>query len=190
MHRFSALLLIATQAALAWGGISDVRASEKSAVVVENGTLRGAATLDVSEIRWIVVPKDAVIARTAEPGVRLIVERTLSFDGYPPASMLKADWSGCMGAMSKRSGNVLTIWTFGTWNSRIEGGAAVLLDVRIPRGISVLRRAKLPKPSRRSDSMPTEVNTDGSCRSYWYAPKDPPAGFLRVPLIDVETADR
>lgn len=153
---------------------------------VENGSAYDRAAVDLGSAKTLVLPDDAVVRRSGEPGkIHLFMKKTLAFAGHPPESMSIRDARKNMGCAVKVEANALVVATFGEWDSQIEGGAHMRLVAVVSEGVQVEQRKELSGP----DSAGREWHGQYLTRpkdakgGYWYGPASPADGWTALPAI-------
>lgn len=102
---------------------------------VQNGTAYEMATMSLEGIKRLVAPGNAVVRHSGEKGVvRIHLAKMLMYAGHPPHVMNVESAKRYMGIAFKRVGDELHLATFGEWDSHIEGGASVGLEIIVPAG--------------------------------------------------------
>jgi hypothetical protein len=108
---------------------------------VANGTAYDQATLDPGNAKTLIVPQNAKVTATSTDGrVHLYLKKKLAWMGHPqlPADIRYERYK--MGCATHRDGPVLTLATFGEWDSVKEGGATIALAIIVPPGLTVETR--------------------------------------------------
>lgn len=146
-------------------------------IKVETGSVFEVARIPLaSDIRRLVVPKDAVVKNDLPPSTLFVAtKKSLFFKGHPPAAMPLEGLRANMGLATKVEGDAMLIGTFGSWMSK-EGGVEMEIVVRAPSNVVVSRRADLGG----YDSV--SGNGKGPVLGYWYGRTAPTAGWERVAL--------
>src|SRR5215207_9991236 len=81
---------------------------------VENGSAYDRAAVDIGACTKVVLPADAIVRRSAEPGkLGLLLRKTLGFGGHAPESMSIRGARKNMGAAVRVEQNSLIVATFG-----------------------------------------------------------------------------
>jgi hypothetical protein len=152
---------------------------------VENGSAYDKAVIQLGRAETLVLPEDAVIRRTGEPGqVMAFMQKTLAFAGHPPRSMGIHDARRDMGLAVRAAGDSLVVATYGEWDSRIEGRARLKLVVLVPEGLHVEQRAGLSgADSEAGDWRGLGAPPQPSGGGYWYAPTVPAPGWTAQPAV-------
>jgi hypothetical protein len=111
---------------------------------VENGSAYDRATVDLGNVKKVVLPDDVVLRRVGDPGqLTVFMKKRMSFHGWPPESMSIRDERKNMGCAVKRDGADLLVATFGEWDSHIEGGTKITVLACVPEGVEVEQRKGL-----------------------------------------------
>lgn len=114
---------------------------------VENGTAYDRATIDLSGVKKVVLPTEAIVHRTEPAGsVQLLMAKQLWFAGHPGETMSIRQTRKKLGCASRKEGTTLTVAIYGEWDSGVEGGAYVKLVAVVPQGVEVEQRPGLSKP--------------------------------------------
>jgi hypothetical protein len=132
---------------------------------VENGVAYDKATLEPGDHEAVVVPKEAKV-ETGGQGIEIYMAKRLSYAGHPREFMSIREERKKMGCASRTETKKLVIGTFGEWDSNIEGGAEMMLLIRVPATVRVERRKGLSGPidmrPERSEKPPRPLITPGA----------------------------
>ncbi len=144
------------------------------------------AALDTEKYKKVILPDTAEIRRE-EKGTELQVfmKKTLGFAGHPPEAMSIRTARKHMGCAVREEDGSLVLATFGEWDSHIEGGAQMGIEVHIPEGVAMEQRAGLSGERSAGRewhgaylTKPKEVK-DG----WWYGPASPAEGWQAIPDV-------
>jgi hypothetical protein len=115
--------------------------------LVTNGIAYDRAEIDLSGLARVVVPKTAIVSRSADAHhCRLVVEKTQDFVGHPAERASIVETRQEIGCATQTNGNTIAIGTFGESDTHIEGGNYVHLRISVPEGVEVVRRDDLEGP--------------------------------------------
>lgn len=161
-------------------------AGNKKGVYVENGSAYDKAVLELGKATKLVVPRDARVLQEGKGSqVHIFMKKTLGFFGHPPETMTLRQVRQYMGCGVKAEGDIVTLTTFGEWDSRIEGGARMRLLLVVPEGIAIEEGKNLSGPesigqdsNKRWLTKPKEVK-----EGYWYGPAIPGEGWRGIPAV-------
>jgi len=120
---------------------------------ITNGTRCDRAELDLTGIRRIVIPAEAHVVRTGQPGLAIYMQKTLSCAGHGMVMHIEQERKE-MGCLVRKEGSSLRIVKFGHWDSRIEGGAYLRLRVEAPDGLRVMRDRPREDPYSSRQTVP------------------------------------
>jgi hypothetical protein len=153
---------------------------------VENGSAYDRAAVDLGSAKKVVLPDDAEVRRSTQPGkVELFMKKTLAFGGHPPEPMSIRGARKNMGCAVKAEGSALMVATFGEWDSHIEGGAYMRVIAVVPEGVELEQRQRLSG----EDSAGREWNGQYLTKpkdakgGYWYGPASPADGWTAIPDV-------
>jgi hypothetical protein len=135
---------------------------------VENGFACDKATLDIKDIKAVILAEDALVTHDGPADqIAIYMEKHLGYGGHPAESMSirwVRDYMGC--AFQKEDG-ILTLATFGEWDSHIEGAALMRLLLKIPEGIEIRTRPGLSGEHSKAQGANQEVKQRGYWRPPW-----------------------
>ena len=169
---------------------SDATATDRSMVIdqewsrpaksVTNGSVYDVATLNIAEYRTVRVPKGASVKQGAEDGiVRVFMEKSLFFVGFPPKPIDLFTARRSMGCAWRADGGTLQLGTFGEWDSHIEGGAGMALLLVVPPSVVVEYGDTLSGEA--SIAAKHEYDSRDSDPDYWYTADEPASGWTALP---------
>jgi hypothetical protein len=145
---------------------------------------RGNVSLKAS-IKRIILPSNAAVAVGAPAStIEVFTEKNLGFMGHPPTPITAESVRHNMAIATREDGSDLLLGTFGEFDTHIEGGAGLLLFVRVPSdGVTVLGRRELSGEDsivmKFPESIPYAKQEAGKI-GYWYAPTNPAPGWTRL----------
>jgi hypothetical protein len=154
-------------------------------LTIENGDAYDRAVVELGSAKRIVLPDDAVVRRTGEPGVvRLFMKKTLGFHGHPPKPMSIRDARKNMGCAVKAEEDGLVVATYGEWLSK-EGGTEMKILAVVPEGTKVDQEKDLSGMNSAGQewhgkylSKPKDAKG-----GHWYGPASPAEGWTAVPDV-------
>jgi len=106
---------------------------------VVNGSAFERAILDVPGVQSVHVPEDATVETIRGDRIEIYLEKVLAYRGHPPQPMSIVTARHEVGVSYQQQGTRLWFRTFGAWDSRIEGGMAIRVVVRVPASLTVVR---------------------------------------------------
>jgi hypothetical protein len=155
-------------------------------VKVENGSAFDRASLDVSPYKVLVLPDDAEVRQGApDKALQIFMRKVLAYHGHPSERMSVSGERKNMGCAVNAEGDMLTVATFGEWDSHEEGGALMGLLFIVPEGVEVRRQAGLSgehSAGREWHGVYLTKPKDAK-GGYWYGPASPADGWSAVPDI-------
>lgn len=154
------------------------------AIQVEGGSLVESAEVDLSGVDTLVFPRRVKVTRTERRDILISTRKQLGFDGHPPRSMLMKHWRDYLGVMYCRDGKRMYLFTYGEWNSKIEGGASIKLTLSVPVGLQVIGNKRPPRKGPCSAQYPSQFTDEPATESYWYTHTTPPPNWTRVQLTE------
>jgi hypothetical protein len=125
---------------------------------IQNGWAYDRAVLALPEGAVLVVPGNVRVERSgSESRVEVFIEKHLGYHGYLNDPLSIQEQRRFMGVARKDDAKKVQLSTYGEWNSNFEGGASVLLLIRVPAGVQV-NLLPIPAPKRgREFTIPTAV---------------------------------
>jgi hypothetical protein len=151
---------------------------------VENGTVYDRAVVDHGAARKVVLPRDAIVRRTAETGkVQLFMAKRLAFHGHPPEPMTLRGARKYMGCAVKIESDALVIATHGEWDSHKEGSADIRLVAIVSENMQLEQRAGLSGPDSAAMGRNRDFVLGHGQEGYWYASTSPAKGWTAVPDV-------
>jgi hypothetical protein len=142
--------------------------------MVTNGTAYDRAEIDLSGLARIVVPKTAIVSRSADAHhCRLIMEKTLGLTAHPDKAISIERTRTKMGCASRISSGTIEIGTFGEYETDGEGGAFLHVRISVPVGMEVVRRGDLEGESSVAnialfpDEFPRQRGNAASSAALW-----------------------
>ena len=164
-----------------------VQGSATGAPSVFEGTVFGAGSVGVGSATRLVVPDTAIVTDGAPAArIEVFVARSLHFKGHPPNEMPLTGVRQNMGVAYRidEDDHELTISTFGEFATK-EGGAAVLLYVRVPARLTVDRRTGLTGAlSAAAQWHDFKAEPHAGQVGHWYSTPNANPLFKRVKLED------
>jgi hypothetical protein len=139
------------------------------------GAIREHVELALDGAKVVRVPATATLSRGGSQ-IEIAMTKRIGFAGHPPREM-DFLWGGrfAMSVASRRDGEALEIGTYGEWDSHIEGGAWIELELRVPEGVEVVTDPALAGEKSRAQGPASSY--DDNPRTYWYGPTRPADGW-------------
>jgi len=156
---------------------------------VQNGRAYDKASLDVTEIKAIVVPEDALVDPGASEGAVLIyMEKNLGEHGYgykldenSRPIMTPQHARRNMGCAFKTEGSALIIATYGEWAHK-EGSAVLNLLIRVPSSLTLVKKADLSGENSVAQGEEEDWREKNRIlKINWYGPACPNKKWTAVP---------
>jgi hypothetical protein len=142
---------------------------------VSNGAAFDVAAVDVSNVDTLVVPDAARVQIGSDIGrVHLYLKKILGYEGHPGSSVSIEGQRKKMGCAQRRDGRTMTLATYGSWDSHIEGGARIELLIVVPPGLKVGKRGGLSGEASAAEDRHTQI-------SFW---ETPPLNAGWIPIDD------
>jgi hypothetical protein len=152
---------------------------------VKNGSAFDCAALEISGFTTLVVPDDAVVEKGSSGNVvQIKMRKKLHFVGHPPNPVNPEVARRNMGCAWKEQGDVVSLGTYGEWDSHIEGGASVHLTILVPPTMTVKQESGLS--GENSVAMSGNIADYEKEPGYWYAPGAPAAGWTKIGSVPDE----
>jgi hypothetical protein len=153
---------------------------------IENGDAFDQAALDIEKYKKIILPDTAEVRREGKgTKLQIFMKKQMSFGGHPPKSMSIRTARKNMGCAVKDEDGALILATFGEWDSHIEGGASMGIEILVPEGIEVEQRSRLSGGASAGRewkgaylTKPKEVK-----EGWWYGPASAAEGWKAVPDV-------
>lgn len=154
---------------------------------VENGDVFDKSIIKVGAYRKIVLPDTAILRHDGEgEAIQIYMKKTLSFGGWPPASMPIREVRKNMGCAFQDEKGVLILATFGEWNSHREGSALMKLVIVVPKTVEVEKRPSLAgEDSIASTWRKVDIGKERERYNgfWWYGPPYPGDGWKELNAI-------
>ncbi len=137
--------------------------SDSADPLVKNGTAFDRATIKLGENQTVVVPFDAQVEFSEQPGrVTILMKKMMGFMGHPPKMITIDDARNTMGCACLASDGKLRIATYGEFVCG-EGSRAIQLTIRVPQGVRVEKdnREKELQRGQEVTGSPLELHQEG-----------------------------
>ena len=190
LHFVAMVLAIAGGLSSAGFGSNEAENSESPEFFKnENGTVYDRAVVDLGATRKVVLPRDAIVRRTAQTGkLQLFMAKRLSFNGFPPEPMTRRGVRKYMGCAVKNESGTLVVATHGEWHSHIEGLADMRLVAIVPKAVQCEHRTGLSGPDRVATERKRDFAGGHDQDGYWYTSASLAKGWTAV--TDIPDPDR
>lgn len=157
--------------------IENSESADNSNVI--NGIAYDLSVLTINErINKIKIPKDVIEVKNSENNeIRIFSKKIVNFWGHPPGKISPKIAREFMGFAYKENESILSIATFGEWNTKKEGGALIEFKIEVPKGIEIIKEDSLSSENSLASSYKLYAKEDGK---YWYADITPSAGWSTI----------
>ncbi|MCK6440802.1 MAG: hypothetical protein L6Q71_11470 [Planctomycetes bacterium] len=157
---------------------------------VYNGHAFDKGTMDISAYDALILPHDAQVkeneALNTTRTIHVLLRKTLSFGGHPPASVTPLQARKFMGVAWRAEDRRIWFGTYGEWDSHIEGGASMHVIFEVPSNVKVERAHDLSFENSKADGWKNGVLIKGE--EHWYGGNAPAEGWTALQTVPDEDA--